>query len=311
MARVSGSVLMFGGRSRAKKGHLSRMPDPNKLLVTLRRATELFRTTPGREGSVIHLRDAEDVFVVGDLHGHISTFAGFLKVADLDRHPRRHLVLQELVHDSRANPDEDIPDLSHRLVDLAAALKCKYPDRVHFILGNHELSELSGRSIAKAGFHISQLYRDGVAQSYGKLAPLVYHEYLELFRELPLAVRTENRVYMIHTIPDEDRLEGLELDRLKTHDWPHEAYERRGTVYSLVWGRDAQLETAARFAEMVDADWFVIGHHPCEEGFRRLNDRVLVLDATDPNPCACLFSASGTISLETLVAGVKPLPLPE
>ena len=74
------------------------MPDPRKVFTTIRRATELFRKTPGRSGSIISLVDAADVMVVGDLHGNLSAFKKVLLSAALDRHPKRHLVLQELIH---------------------------------------------------------------------------------------------------------------------------------------------------------------------------------------------------------------------
>jgi hypothetical protein len=122
------------------------MPDPAKLLVTIRRAIELSRATPGRVGGVITLETATDVLVVGDLHGNIPAFTKVLEIAGLARNPGRHLVLQELVHGPRMYPD-DGGDRSHQLVDLVCALKCQYPERVHLILGNHELSELTGRVI--------------------------------------------------------------------------------------------------------------------------------------------------------------------
>ena len=125
------------------------MPDPQKILATLRKATELMRSTAGRTGSVIALDDADEVMVVGDLHGNLPAFRQALAIAALDRHPRRHLVLQELVHEIHRNDDR--PDRSHRLVDLVSALKCQYPQRAHLILGNHELSELTGRLIGKDG----------------------------------------------------------------------------------------------------------------------------------------------------------------
>src|SRR5262245_34226616 len=105
------------------------MPDPQKLLATIRRATELFRSTPGRAGGMVTLAEgqAEDVLVVGDLHGNLRAFSHFLKLAALDAHPRRHLILQELVHDPKADADGELPDLSHRLVDVVCALKCQYP----------------------------------------------------------------------------------------------------------------------------------------------------------------------------------------
>src|SRR4051812_41663870 len=100
------------------------MPDPSKILATVRRAADLFRTTPGRSGSIIRLETADEVMVVGDLHGNLAAFRRALTVADLAGRQGRHLVLQELVHDLHVDPDEGL-DQSHRLVDLACALKCQ------------------------------------------------------------------------------------------------------------------------------------------------------------------------------------------
>ena len=50
------------------------MPDPLKVLTTIRRATALVRATPGRSGGIITLEKAAEVMVVGDLHGNISAF---------------------------------------------------------------------------------------------------------------------------------------------------------------------------------------------------------------------------------------------
>ena len=67
------------------------MPDPDKLLKTIRRATELFRATPGRVGGIITLNSAAEVLVVGDLHGNIPAFRKILDVAALAQNPGRHL----------------------------------------------------------------------------------------------------------------------------------------------------------------------------------------------------------------------------
>src|SRR5262249_59096939 len=51
------------------------MPDPKKILTTIRRAATLFRATPGREGAIVRLASGDEAMVVGDLHGNVSTFA--------------------------------------------------------------------------------------------------------------------------------------------------------------------------------------------------------------------------------------------
>src|SRR5215218_6075854 len=170
------------------------MPDPERLLLTIRRATDLCRATPGRVGGVVTLERAEEVLVVGDLHGNIPASKKVFEVAALGRNPGLYLVLQELFHGPRSYPD-DGGDRSHQLVDLVAALKCQFPERVHLILGNHELSELTGRVIAKHGQALNALFRQGITTAYQPRDDEVYRAYLALFSALPLAVRTPNRVF--------------------------------------------------------------------------------------------------------------------
>ena len=285
------------------------MPDPEKLLAIIRRAIDLTRATPGRSGAIVTLAHADEVMIVGDLHGNTPAFRQTLGVAALAANPGRHLVLQELIHGYRHYPDEG-GDKSHQLVDLVSALKCQHPDRVHLILGNHELSEMTGRVISKNGRTLNADFRLGIATAYGARADEVYRAYLDLFAALPLAVRTENRVMLCHTIPDAPDLDRLDLDVLKADSWPAEAMARRGTVYALTWGRDTAPETVDRFASMMDADLFITGHQPCDDGFRRANHRQLIIDGTDPHPAYCLFPARGPATIEGLLDRVRIFPVP-
>jgi Calcineurin-like phosphoesterase len=285
------------------------MPDPLKILATVRKATELFRSTPGRAGSVITLENANDVMVVGDLHGNLPAFVQALTIAALDKHPERHIVLQELVHEVNKY-DQDKPDRSHRLVDLVSALKCQYPDRVHLILGNHELSELTGRLIGKDGQTLNLRFRQGIEMSYGSRTNEIYQAYLDQFASLPIAVRTPNRIYICHTLPDSRYLDSLDLEVLKTDRWPEEAMKRGGTIYALTWGRDTSPETADRFAALVDVDWFITGHQPCDEGFRQANHRQIIIDGTNPYPSYCLLSVQEPVTIESLVEHTHILEVP-
>jgi Calcineurin-like phosphoesterase len=275
------------------------------MLTILRRATDLFRNTPGRRGGLITLvESAEEVMVVGDLHGNIPAFRQILISADLARNPGRHLVLQELVHGPRYYPDEQ-GDKSHQLVDLVSALKCQHPDQVHLILGNHELSELTGRPIAKAGVPLNALFRQGIGTAYGDSAEAIYQSYLRLFAALPLAIRTANRVFLCHTIPDPIDLETFDVGIFEADEWSGEAKSRHGAVYAITWGRNTDADNADRFAELVDADLFITGHTPCEEGYRQANHRQIIIDGTEPYPAYCLFRAREAATVETLLKGVR------
>ena len=102
------------------------MPDPVKLLSMLRRATHHSRSTPGRRRGVVTLDSADDVLVVGDLHGNFPAFREVLEVSGLAVNPQRHLRSQELVDGPSSYPD-DGDDKSHQLVDLVCRPEVRVP----------------------------------------------------------------------------------------------------------------------------------------------------------------------------------------
>jgi len=102
----------------------------------------------------------------------LENFRTLLKLADLAAHPRRHFVLQEVVHGPFRYPAGG--DKSHQLLDLVAALAVQFPRQVHFLLGNHELSQWTNRRIEKADEDLNDLFRQGIETAYGKRADAVY-----------------------------------------------------------------------------------------------------------------------------------------
>ncbi len=281
------------------------MPDPERLLTTLRSAADAFRATPGRKGRVVALADGDEVLVSGDLHGHLDNFRSLLKLADLDARPRRQLVLQEVIHGPFRYPGGG--DKSHQLLDLVAALKVQYPARVHFLLGNHELSEWTGRRIEKADEDLNALFRQGVDTAYGERGAEVYAAYRELFAAAPLAVRTPNRVFVCHSLPGAKRLATFDLAALERDELADADLALGGSAHALVWGRDTSAATAATFLEKVDADLLITGHIPLDRGFEAPNDRQLILDSLGATACGCLFPADRPLTHAELVACVRRL----
>src|SRR5262245_8161558 len=182
-------------------------------LQTLRKAIASFRATPGRRGRFVELQGAEEVLVGGDLHGHVENFRRLMVLADLARHPRRHLVVQELIHGPFQYPTGG--DKSHQLLDLVCALKGQFPRQVHFLLGNHELAQATNRPVLKADVDLNDLFVQGVRAAYGRQADAVYAAYQELFAVAPLALRTAGRTFLSHSLPGASRLEEFSLQALE------------------------------------------------------------------------------------------------
>ena len=78
-----------------------------KIIAQFAAATEANRHTPGRQGNVVALTPevADEVMITGDMHGHRRNFNLIRRLAALAKHPRRHLVLQEVCHGGPAYPE--------------------------------------------------------------------------------------------------------------------------------------------------------------------------------------------------------------
>lgn len=246
-----------------------------------------------------------EVFIVGDLHGQVDNFRRAFQQADLATHPRRHLVVQELIHSSFRYPAGG--DKSHQLVDLVAALVCQFPHRVHYLPGNHEIAQWTGKTISKEDVDYNEVFREGVGTAYGPHAAAIYACYLELIDAAPLALSTPNRVLLAHSLPSRTRLEHFDPAALLQDKLPAEEFQAGGSAHALLWGRDTSEANTCRFLEKMDADFLVTGHIPCEQGYAIPNSRQLILDAARVPGFACLFRADRPISHAELVAGVLEL----
>jgi Calcineurin-like phosphoesterase len=281
------------------------MPDPHRLLSTLHQAARAFRATPGRTGRFTRLPAGAEVMVVGDLHGNVENFRLALKVANLAGQPQRHLVLQEVVHGPFQYSQGG--DKSHQLLDLVAALKCQFPARVHFLLGNHELAQWLNQRIGKGDVDQNQWFHAGVEIAYGEHAEQIYAAYLELFDAADLALRTENRVFISHTYPSAKNLARFDLAVLEQDHIADEEKKLGGIVHSLVWNRDLSQANVEAFLKKVDADWLITGHIPCEQGFMTPNDRQIILDALGTPACYCLFRTDSPLTQQELLTNIGTL----
>jgi hypothetical protein len=279
------------------------MPDPDRLLATLRQAARAYRDTPGRRGRRIDLADADEVLVAGDLHGHLENFRRLLARADLGKHPRRHLVLQELIHGPFEYPQGG--DKSHQLFDVVAALKCQYPRQVHLLPGNHELAQWTDRHIEKNDRSLNGLFLQGVEAAYGRRASEVDAAYRALFAALPLAVHPPNRFFISHSLPSARRMAEFDPAVLEREELDRRELLPGGSVFALLWGRDTSPANVEAFLHKVDADLLVSGHIPCEErGYATPNDRQLILDCLGTPAAYCLFPTDRALTLKDLIGCV-------
>jgi hypothetical protein len=279
------------------------MPDPDRLLRTLYKAADAVRQTPGRKGRFVQLQDADEVVVSGDLHGHVSNFQELHRAADLANNPRRHLVLQEVVHGTLEYPLGG--DKSHQILDLFSALKCQFPRQVHLLMGNHELAQWTNNKIMKNDRDLNTVFIAGVNEAYGEKGPDIYNGYLRLFGTLPLALRTANRIFISHSLPREKFRDRFELRLLETDAFPAEDLTVGGIVYELVWGRDTRPQNLLPFLKKTECDYLVSGHILCDPGFAMPSPNQLIVDCCNRPAGYALLNCTHPLTPEEFQACVR------
>jgi len=266
-----------------------------------RRASEIQRELPIRRGNVVVLtkESGDDVLVGADLHGHRLNFRRLCHQASLDQHSRRHLIVQEVLHGGPSYPACG-GCMSHLLLEDVVKLVVSYPGRVHFLLGNHELAEITDFPIRKGTNFLNLQFRRGIEQFYGAAAADVRQAYVDYLKTCPLAVRLANGIFICHSLPD---AKSFRVFDPRVLDQPLEAADliEGGQVFRLLWGRDYAAETADRFAKMVGAKILIHGHEPCDQGFAIPNGRQIILDSSRYNACSLLLPIHEDVSHECLV----------
>jgi hypothetical protein len=250
------------------------------VIETFETATEENQVSSLRENQVVKLPAEGEVWIAGDLHDHQRNFEKFIKAADLAKNPQRHLVLQELIHGDKV--DAKGAEGSWEMLYRAAELKCDYSGQVHFLMANHDLAQIHGEGIMKAGISVCEAFNAGVRRDFAERGSSVTVAITEFLLSLPLAVRAPNGLFMCHSLPPDEQVEKFDytvFDRPLTGN----DYKRRtGPVYQLVWGRKTTPAGAVAFAEKIGARLIIVGHQPQESGYAVVGDRLLII-ASDHN----------------------------
>lgn len=278
-----------------------------QVISLCRQAAEANRRCASRKGNLVELRSehGDEIMVVADLHGNWLNLRKLLKIAALQSHPRRHLVMQEVCHGGPEYPG-DGGCMSHLMLEDMARLSCEFPGRFHFLLSNHELAELGEFPICKSRKMLNLLFRCGINEMYGEEGERVREAYMDFIASCPLAVRVAGGVFISHSLPERCDREGFDasvFDRpLTTADW-----KSGSDVFRLVWGRDFRSANADAFAKLVGADLLVHGHEPCSSGYSVPNTRQVILDGSGPSACYLMIPIGRKLTQAQLIGHISKL----
>ena len=213
------------------------------------------------------------LLVSTDLHGNGEDFRAlrtrFLRA--LERDPDVHwAVLGDAVHGpdaaARAEHPElyDYPDESGMIVVELLGLRQRYPERVHYVLGNHDHSHIGGPRTRK-------FYDDEAAYLESRLSPPERAALRALFSTAKLALFAPCGALLSHGSPDDTLRAAADLDAIPLELARCDAYQRR-VLATFLTSYGQRSEVTAKLLQRLSAGgpaltFVVHGHDRDETGW--------------------------------------------
>lgn len=235
-----------------------------------------------RRGNVVYLPTDGRLILTGDLHGHRRNFEKIVSLADLDHHPDRHVLLQEVIHGGPASTHGGC--LSYQLLYDVVRYKVSYPNQVHVVMGNHDTAYINNIEVMKDGREMNRAIHSAMKREFQDAVADVELATKQFLFSQPLAVRCENRIWASHSLPADRLVEQFDpevLHRpLKVND-----VVRPGSAYLLTWGRKHSPALLDHMARLLDSDIFILGHQPQEQGWDQAGMNLIIIDSSHNHGC--------------------------
>jgi len=256
------------------------------------------------QGRAVFLPKEGEVFLTGDLHGSVENLKRFAALADLENHPDRILVIQEIIHSRIITADQR--DLSFVAILEALKLMARFPKRVYYLLGNHDLAFALDRELVKGGKFLNRFLYKGLAYMYQARHEEVAKAYKKFVLDMPVAIAAPNGVLMTHSTPKRPFIASLSMDYLTSASTKKHLSEC-GPIKALVEGRDFEEPTIQQFTEKMGCSLVLCGHTPTKAGYRVANSKQLIIDSQHENGRWVKFDLARPYSVPELAAQVQPL----
>jgi hypothetical protein len=256
-----------------------------------------------RKEQTVTLPAEGEVWMTGDIHDHRTNFNKLIRFADLANNPQRHLILHELIHGDHydATGAED----SWQTLYKAAELKCDFSSQVHFLLANHDLAQIHGEGIMKAGLSVCEAFTKAIKRDFGTRHSGVTIAVTEFLLSLPLAIRSPNGLFFCHSMPTDAQMDAFDFTIFDRPLTGPDYLRRTGPVYQLIWGRNITPAAADKFADKVGAKIVITGHQSQEMGYGVNGERHLILASEHNQGVFLPLDLAEDYDMQTLVSRIR------
>ena len=275
-----------------------------EIIAAFEQGARANRQNKHRRGNLIFLPAPGDVIMTGDLHGHEKNFEKLLRFADLDNYPQRHLVLHEMLHSAENTSIDQCH--SYRLLARAAQLKANFPDQVHIILGNHAIAQRCRDEVLKNGQPMVRALNTAISFTFAEKSTLVIQALDDFILSIPLAIRTENRIWLSHSLLSQRHINDFDSTIFNKH-LTLEDFQSNPSLRALAWDRAHTPSSLQQLKKLWDVDFFIVGHQPEPNGYSCHHQCLVVLASEHSKGCYLPFKLHRSYSPDEFFALVKPI----
>lgn len=298
------------------------LSSPDEVCRILDAGAEANRDAACRRGSIDVIDAPGKLIATGDLHDNPLHFRAVVEAAGMLDNPDNddankdpaHLTLHEIIHAEQLMQGMDF---SFRALTRVAWLKSRYPERVHALLANHELSQVCGAGIIKDGVRVVEAFNEGVEYAFGSDADRVNEALGRFIWSMPLALRCQTPggdILCAHSLPGPAMMSRFDPTLLERELEDFDYAPRQGSAYLMVWGRGYDHEQLEDLTERWGVTLFLLGHEKAPNGVQIVEPNAVVLnsdhqmgvylpiDLSDP-PRTASEAAMGAVSIAERLMG--------
>ena len=219
--------------------------------------------------SLIELPRKGKALIVTDIHGNLTDFEEYMRIWNKLKGRDSHFILTgDYIHSMFTTKDHSI--------EILDCIKWHYEHtkNFHVLLGNHEWSHISGMAVYKSGINQKREFERLLKHKFGTGWEHQLSLYIDFFKALPLAVRTQNGVFISHAAPAK-KISGIrDIIQLKEMGYGRD----NEILFELLWNRhpeDYGKRDIKDFLAKVGCEVSVVGHTPVN-GYAVIGNQIVL-----------------------------------
>ncbi len=204
---------------------------------------------------LLELPQKGKALIITDIHGNLEDYERYMEIWKEFKDKNNHFILTgDFIHSCYENDGS---------LDIIKSVKwhLEHEKNFHALLGNHEWAQIIEESVYKGGLNQTHDFMDLVQEKYQGLAHDKMDSYINFFKKLAIAVRTENKVLISHAGPSKHLRSASDIQNISDED-----YNDNIVLYEILWDRNVSLSRnyLDPFLEYFNCNTSIVGHTPVD-----------------------------------------------